>query len=293
MEEKYLGFNYAFEQIRIKSSWFDDEDRGKKNIYQKITYKGLYLYFTLYRFRVHKQENEHTFITSISLLRQETGYSTEEIFELLKKMKSTKIIDIKNISRWDYLYTTDSNGGKLILDKNILVIEAIDTFSILNYKEEVKDYYIYVDLKLMEYYKGKGLNEKHMTLYCFINKWNNNLEHKMYMSLEKMAEKLDFDKDHVHKMIYEMNRAYVLSSTKQRRQSKHGFYFEHYILDELKKKDDFIKNYAKNIDLLISKAEKRKQQKKQKNVESNVFCDTKKEVKWEFGERPNSLEKSS
>jgi hypothetical protein len=75
--------NYTLHSIRIKSSWFDNLER-QKNVYQKITYKGLNLYFQLYKFRLHNQENEHTFITSISLLRKETGYSTQEVFELLK-----------------------------------------------------------------------------------------------------------------------------------------------------------------------------------------------------------------
>lgn len=41
--------NYTLHSIRIKSSWFDNLER-QKNVYQKITYKGLNLYFQLYKF---------------------------------------------------------------------------------------------------------------------------------------------------------------------------------------------------------------------------------------------------
>src|SRR5690606_20137760 len=127
----------------------------KKNVYQKITYKGLNLYFQLYKFRLHNQENEHTFITSISLLRKETGYSTDEVFDLLKKLKGAKIIKLQNVSRWDYLLDEEGN----IRDKDILFIEAIDTFPISDYKNVVDNYYIYIPLDLFDLYKQKGLNE--------------------------------------------------------------------------------------------------------------------------------------
>jgi hypothetical protein len=38
-----MKFNYTLHSIKIKSEWFDDKDRAK-NVYQKITFEGLYLY---------------------------------------------------------------------------------------------------------------------------------------------------------------------------------------------------------------------------------------------------------
>src|SRR5690606_6978090 len=84
-------------------------------------HEGLFLYFNLYKFKIHNQEKE-TFITSISMLRKETGYSTSRVFELLKKLKSAKVIDILNVSRWDYLLKDDGS----IKDKDILIIIATD-----------------------------------------------------------------------------------------------------------------------------------------------------------------------
>jgi hypothetical protein len=258
--------NYTLHSIRIKSNWFDDLGR-KKNVYQKITYKGLNLYFQLYKFRLHNQENEHTFITSVSLLRKETGYSTDEVFDLLKKLKGAKIIKLQNVSRWDYLLDEEGN----IRDKDILIIEAIDTFPISDYKNVGDNYYIYIPLDLFDLYKQKGLNEKYFALYCLIKKWSQNEENKMWMSIQKMSKFLGFDKDYVNKMIYEMNRNYFLSSYRKRK-SDGTYFFEHHILDSTKKNeiDKFLEIHKSNIDKLIKRVDKKKNNKKSMEIENEL-----------------------
>ncbi|WP_368974696.1 hypothetical protein NST61_16985 [Caldifermentibacillus hisashii] len=258
--------NYTLYSIRIKSSWFDNLER-QKNVYQKITYKGLNLYFQLYKFRLHNQENEHTFITSISLLRKETGYSTQEVFELLKKLKSAKIIKLNNVSRWDYLIDEKEN----IRDRDVLFIVATDTFPIADYKYVSDDYYIYVPLDLFELYRKKGLNEKYFALYCLIKKYSQNTEQKMWMSIQKMSKFLGFDKDYVNKMIYEMNRNYFLSSYR-RVKSDGSFYFEHHILDSAKQKeiDKFVKVHQDNINKLIKRVDKKKSKKKSIDIKKEL-----------------------
>lgn len=245
--------NYTVSSIRIKSEWFDQIDR-KKNVYQRIGYKGLNLYFQLYKFRIHNQECEHMFITSISLLRKETGYSTDEIFELLKKLKAARIIKLLNISRWNYLL--DENDK--VKDKDILHIDAIDTLPLSNYTKCENNHYIYIPLDLFDLYKDNGLNEKYYPLYCLIKKWSNNIEDKMWMSISKMADYLEYDKDYVNKMIHNMNKCYLLSSYRRRRESGTGFLYEHHILDSCKsdKVDSFLKVHKSNMDSLVKRVSK-------------------------------------
>lgn len=261
-----MKFNYALNSIKINSAWFDQSDR-KQNVYEKITYKGLNLYFQLYKFRIHNQENEHTFITSISMLRKVTKYKTDEIFELLKKMKNAKIIKLENVSRWEYLI--DENGN--IKDKDILIITAIDTFPIDDFKKDDDKYYIFVPLSLFQLYENKGLNEKYYALYCLIVKWSQNQEHKSWMSIAKMAKFLGFDKDYVNQMIYNMNRYYFMSSYRKRN-GKGGFNFEHFILNNWKpvEIEKFIRIHKENMDKLISRVDNKKKNKKKMDIETEL-----------------------
>ncbi|MFC0235510.1 hypothetical protein [Fictibacillus phosphorivorans] len=283
-----MKLNYTLQSIKLKSEWFDDLGR-KKNVYQKITYKGLNLYFQFYKFRLHNQENEHTFISSISLLRKETGYSTEEVFELLKKMKSAKIIDINNVSRWDYLIDQDGS----VKDKEILIITATDSIPTFSKNEE--GFYIYVPLKLFEKYKEAGLSEKYYALYCLIAKWSNNIERKMFMKIEKIAKHLVFDKDYVNKMIYEMNRNYFMSSYRKSRKNDFGYSFEHHLLTSTIEKDveSFLTSHKENIEKLIKRIDKKKQKKQAANIEDEMDTVEEQEepvkqvqeVKWGFGKK--------
>lgn len=264
---KIIKLNYTLKSIRINSEWFDNLGR-KKNIYQKIGYKGLYLYFKLYKFRLHGQENEHTFITSIAMLRKETKYTTDEIFNLLKKMKSAKIIKMDNCSRWDYLL---DDGGN-IKDKDALMITAIDTFPLSDYSKNDDKFYIYIPLELFATYEEKGLADKYFALYCLIKKWSQNVESKMWMSISKMSEFLGIDKDYVNKMIYQMNRNYFLSSYKKKNKNGDGYYFNHFILDSANddKVDEFLKVHKSNMDKLIRRVDKKKKNKKATNIEQEM-----------------------
>jgi len=248
-----LNFNYTLQFTRIKSNWFDEN-----GVYKKIGYKGLNLYFQLFKFRIHNQDNDYTFITSISMLRKETGYSTGEVFNLLKKLKSAKVIKLENVSRWDYLL--DENGS--IKDKDILVLIATDT-----YKDEDK-YYINIPFDLFKLYEEKGLTEKYYALYCLISKWSNNAEGKMWMSIEKMAKFLGFDKDFVNKMIYQLNEHYLMYSNK-RSNHKNGYKFEHHLLKSAKPEDveKFLGEYKDKIDVFNKRVQNNRNKKKQIGVE--------------------------
>jgi len=258
--------NYTVNSIKINSNWFDDLGRSK-NVYQKIGYKGLNLYFQLYKFRLHRQENEHTFITSISLLRKETTYTTDEIFELLKKLKSAKIIKLENVSRWDYLL--DENGN--VKDKDILMITALDTFPLEKYESDGSRFYLYIPLDLFQLYENKGLSEKYYALYCLIKKYSQNIEEKMWMSIEKMSKYLEFDKDYVNQMIYNLNRHYFMCS-KRRPNGKGGYSYEHHILDSVKEDNinKFLEAFKEEMDRLIKRVDKKKKSKKAINIEEEI-----------------------
>lgn len=233
-----MFMNYTLSHIKIKSNWFEEKSK-----YIKIGHIGFDLYLSLFKFRLHKQEHNYFFITSISLLRKETGYSTLVIYEYLKLFKKLKIIKVENVSRWDYLL--DENGE--IKDKEVLVITAADVPNLIEdaNKKEIPvtedDYYVSVDLDLMEYYKDNGLNEKYYGLYCLMKKLSNgNPEGKSYMTIENMSEVLGYDKDYVNKMVHEMNKRNILYS-KKRRNMKKNHYFEHYLCPNMSKIDEFRK----------------------------------------------------
>lgn len=284
-----MKLNYTVKSIKIKSNWFDMFER-KKNTFQKITHEGLFLYFNLYKFKIHNQEKE-TFITSISMLRKETGYSTKRVFELLKKLKSAKVIDILNVSRWDYLLNDDGS----IKDKDILMIIATDipvTDRVPKVNEDGEaikndkggiiyidkpidedNYYLTIPFDMLEFYFNKGMNERHFAMYCLFQKWNKGyIDRKVNMRIEKIANVLNFHRDTVHRLIYDMNRNYVLASYKKRRKANHGYFFEHYVLENLKEEyvEWFVSTHKHQMDKLVERLDKKRNNKKNLNIEEEI-----------------------
>lgn len=225
----------ALQHIIISSAWFDCID-NKPSKYSKIDYDGLNVYFNLFKFRVANQESNYTFYTCLSMLRKATKYTSEHIIECLKKLKQNKIIKMKNLSRWDYLY--DENGK--CDDNKFLAIEAIDVPNTqLDDEDEVIDNWITVDLDFLEcHYEKVGLNEKFYPIYCLMRKLSCNTERKCFMSIEKMSEIINLDKDTINRMINKMNRVKVLYSRKIDNK-KSSTRFEHYICFGYKSIDSF------------------------------------------------------
>jgi len=277
--------NYVVGYVKIKSNWFDIVGRGSKNVYEKIgKYEGLNLYFQLYKFKLFNQEYADMFITSISLLRKETGYSSMRIFGLLKSMKSAKVIKVSNVSRWEYLL--DENGN--VKDKEVLIICACDLpcterkekldvngnvvldgdgHAIIIDKPITKDdYFIPVSLGMIDKYKsvdmygtsnGKKV-DKYVAMYCLIMKWSNNLESKVNMRIEKIADILGIDKDYLHKMVYSMNRYYFMLSTRRVRKVAKGYMFEHFICKSDVKYNTFVEVNKDKCDKLVSRYDRGK-----------------------------------
>jgi hypothetical protein len=257
------------DNIKIKQNWFElIDDNNDNNKFIEIGYEGLYLYFSMFKFRLYKQEHNYMFITSISLLRKETGYASDIILTLLKLLKKKGILKFDGLSRWDILL--DEN--KKIKDKEVIVCYASDV-PILNMvsdngKEKeapstLDDYYINVDLNMLQYYSDIGLNERFIPIYCMMRGWNDtNTEGKSFVGVEKMAATLGYDKDTLNKMIHTMNRKYVLASY-YKDNKKEGEYFEHRICFSL----SLIHHYRDSghlkdqIDKNIKKWDKRKEKK--------------------------------
>lgn len=260
--------NFTMRNIKVKSSWFDFNDNENGLYDNKFLnmggYRGFYLYLSLFRFRVYNQEQDYMFITSISLLRKEMkGYTTKDIFKLLKLLQKQGVIKLNNLSRWDYLI----DGKDKIKDKDILVIVATDvpetkTVEDEKYgtKEEPVDhdnFYINVSLELLQHYIDVGLNEKYFPLYCLISRLSNfSVEKKSWMSIDRMAKVIGINKNTVHRMIIQMNKKYLLYSAKKRKKDgngKRGDNFEHHIARNMKGVEFIRKEYRDKINRYVKK----------------------------------------
>lgn len=257
---------YGLKDIKIKSNWFET------GIIKEIGYKGYNLYLQLFKFYTPRQENEYTFIVSISMLRKETGYTSSEIVELLKMMLKAKIIKW-NISRWDRMYENNK-----LLDDKLFIVWACDEpkttrTTVTKYNKEMvidkpntdNDKYVSVNLDLMQYYFDLELNERCYLIHTYIKKMSNSVEGKCWVSINKMADVLGIGDNYVHKLIHEMNRKYVLYSAyrlvdgymmidgKKKRKKR----FEHRVLTNIKGLDQFKKIFKDDIDKNVAKWNKR------------------------------------
>ncbi|MDU8675352.1 hypothetical protein [Paenibacillus polymyxa] len=253
--------NYTLKHIKIKSNWFDS---GGK--FSKMGIDAFLIYLTLFRFRLHNQDYEYTFLTSISYIRKETKLSKQETFDCLRLLKKFGIIDFENVTRWDRFLNTD----KTIPDDRILHIVATDVPNTtketndknITYDKPVteSDYYISVDLNLFDVYKSRGLNHSYYPVYCLLKKWQNNIERKSFMSIQKMADCIGYDKDYLNKLIREMNRQYILYSD-YRNNGKGSKYFEHHLMNTLQEETGFLRAYQEQIEKNIKKWDKKKRTK--------------------------------
>ncbi|MEH6957748.1 hypothetical protein [Neobacillus drentensis] len=272
--------NYTTVSIRIPSRWFDEPER-KMNTFQKMGgYKGFYLYLQLYKFRIHSQENEHTFITSISFLRKETGYSTDEVFQLLKKLKQAKIISISGVSRWEYLL---DEKGEIKEDKALIItVNERESFPIFDGFVKTEDFYIYISFKLLQMYESKGLDEKHFALHCLVQRLQHNESKVSYMAIETMANVLDIDKDTINRMIFNLNRHYLMVSWKKKNDHRRdgSYRYEHITyVDGIKYEnedanlsnwDGWLSNYKSDMDVISKRADKQAKRKSKQREKKKV-----------------------
>ena len=236
-----MKFNFTLDYVYINADWFSD----KNSLFGKIGEKAFFLYLTLFKFRLHKQDKYHVFLTSIGLLRKETGYKTSEVLELLLKLRRYRVINFEGYSRTEYFY--DEKGN--IKDKDVIIM----------FSEDAEwEYNIPVDLRMIQHYLDLGLKERYIGLYCLLRKLSNNIERKAYMSIEKMASILKIDKDIVNSMVYELNKRYLLYSWKVKVKKSNGEKsvkerFEHVLCYKYEMIDQFVDEFKDEIDKNLSK----------------------------------------
>ncbi|MBT2656636.1 hypothetical protein J7E81_15560 [Bacillus sp. ISL-18] len=272
--------NYSIQSIRIPSRWFDQPER-KMNTFQKMGgYKGFYLYLQLYKFRLHNQENEHTFLTSISLLRKETGYTTEDVFGLLKKLKAAKVISIAGASRSEYLL----DGKGEIKEDKILSITVCpgESFPIFNEFDKAEDFYIYISFRLLKGYEDKKLDEKHFALHCLVQRLQHNKNNVCYMAIETMSEILGIDKDTINRMIINLNRHQLMVSWRKKNEHRRGegsYRYEHITFEDngkyankdkgLSQWNGWLFHYKDDMQIITNRANRKAERKsKQRNKNS-------------------------
>ncbi|WP_199614438.1 hypothetical protein [Paenibacillus alkalitolerans] len=205
--------NYTLGNIKIKSNWFDE--KGK---YQKFGYKGFFLYLSLFRFRLHNQNEAYTFSTSLKELRQVTGYSKEDVLELILKLKKSKVIDFLNITNISsqLLHDPAYDHKHLLIaakDRPNLRIEVVEKNGKQTKKElpvTNDDYYINISTSLLEHMRSIGLNERHFAFLALLIKLSRGSENKATMKINKMADLLMMGDNNLNKMIRDLNRNHLL-----------------------------------------------------------------------------------
>ncbi|UNK19281.1 hypothetical protein MNQ98_04380 [Paenibacillus sp. N3/727] len=234
----------VYGNMKIKSNWFDSKKKNRK--IAAIGYKGLNLYLSLGKYRLVRLTNniEFRIHVTISTLRKETGYSSKEIIELLKILINQKIIRLIKPTRWDRLYDADgklkSNEQLVILATDVPVTTRVtsDDGKIEDQIKSDEDYYISVDLDMLEYYKTVGLDERYFPLYCLLRKLSNGTEGKAFMTIHNMAETLSMHHDTIHKYIKILNKMQLLCSDKTKNK-KDGFMFEHRLCGSVSQYNEF------------------------------------------------------
>lgn len=221
------NFNYSVDHMKIPSSWFDKQGRSK-SVYEKIGgYKGLNLYIQLYKFRIHNQSNEHTFLTTIKLLQEQTklmnkkGYTHDEIIDILKLLVKHEIIEIVGFKNLNLLKKEKKNIAENlnlhIVGLNYLPLGEwnVEERQLQGVSEnDSRKFYIYVPLSMLAIMAKLGLDERHFALLLLIIKLKkrstkhkklNPIEQYCYMSLEQFHETLGISVGTIRKLLKDMN----------------------------------------------------------------------------------------
>jgi hypothetical protein len=287
--------NFVDDHILIKSNWFD-----KDGLISKTNCDVILLYLTLYKFRIKNQECEHFFLTSIKLLKKETGFTMDRTYELFKILIKHKIITC-DITRWDRYK-----------DNEVIIVKAIDyphTIRTQNEKgewydkpEDKDDQYVSVDLNLIQYYLDNGLSSEEIAMYCLLKKGKNKSEEgKTQWSIDSISKMLGLSKDKVHKIIVKMNRMYLLASdlkptgfrNVQGKQVK-VYKFEHYIFPRLADLEEYRNSWLrevieKNIKRWDKQSKKKRKKINNKNMADNEVEDDIDETKLVFEDQLDGL----
>ncbi|KAA1191125.1 hypothetical protein [Paenibacillus sp. B2(2019)] len=258
--------------IKVKSNWFD-----KGNTFSKVGADAFLLYLTLYRYHIYNQD-KCTFATSLKMLKKETGFTIDKTKELFKTLIRYKIIEC-SVTRWDRY---EDDGFMLVTALDLPNTIREESKKGVQYDAPVTDadHYISIDLRMIQYYLDNSLRSSEVAFYCLIRKYSNNIEHKCWMSINKMADTLGMSNDKVHKMIHKLNRMRLMGS--QYRQNgtriingvkKMSYRYDHVIFANITTLDDFRKSFESIIDKNIKKWDKQKDRKNKPKTSVNPFID--------------------
>lgn len=256
--------NFTVNFVKIKSSWFD-----KDGIINKIGVNGFYLYIQLYKYFLHNQ-NKEIFLTSVYLLKKDTGFTESETIDLIKLLIRHKIINT-TVTRWDRYN-----------QKNNLIIEGTDlpqTHREVRGNTEVdvpnteNDYYIVLDMKLLQEYKKENMNITSYSIYALINKYISTLEIKSTISINEIALRLNISNDKAQKTIRNLNRSKFMYSKYRKVNSKQfgkSYKFEHYLFNRFSNLEEKRKIYEKEIQKNINKWNKEEKIMLNQEEDTNV-----------------------
>lgn len=226
-------YKFTMSSMLIKSSWFDG---NKKSMFQKMgKAEGFNLYLQLFRFRFHQGDiNEHYFRLSIGELKQFTKVnvkkklSLKKIAEMLETFEKLGIVKNHSFKDWKNLYDDEGNvkGDKTI------VLEATDVPDTIRKDEKDKnvtqdDMYIRISFELVDHIYSQGLTSDALALFYLIRKWSNNPpEHKAWLNINTMKDKLGVGNDKIVNGLKELNKLGVMATSVRHKNG--GVKYEHH-----------------------------------------------------------------
>lgn len=218
--------------FKIKSNWFDEF--GK--IYN-IKDKAFWLYLNL---RTLELKYEDTAIISVLMLyeilnKNNFKISKNEIIKIIQTLKANKLIDY------------DSNKYRIKTNKELIKIKFIDLPNIKRIdnidKPETKvDYYININMNVINYIIKCGLSHKHVIVYLYLSKFNN----KCYSSCKLISDSTGLGLNQINKYyLTDLEKSTKLICNVMLKGKNKNSYNYFLICNNIEKVDEFYKKNKK------------------------------------------------
>jgi predicted transcriptional regulator len=226
-----LIWDYRDSFCLVNKKWFEVDGWHNKFNNEKF----FYIYLTLFRFKVGEtEEGRPIFNISIRQLykvynRGKNINSCTEVSDMLTMLIKKKIVTPINTKGWSNFKEKENYFDLLI---------TLEDTSLSG-----EDNYTFTQLDVVDYMLKNGMGMKHVTVYMYmkftINPKNNN-DHKCWMSINKLADRLKFGDKTIAKCVSDMNKIGVIASHKLDNM-KGGTKFEHYLLKDMGQFEEFNK----------------------------------------------------
>jgi hypothetical protein len=226
-----LLLNYFEKYSKTSKKWF-----GNEGVYVNGDEKLFTLYLELFRFRIGENSEGNT-VFNVSVRQLYTHFnkgrniiSLGEVTDFLIQLSKMKIIKLLSYKSWNTLLKHDGHVNYSLLLEDISVDD--------------EEGYNYTPLDIIDYIFSQSTKyTKHVIFYMFMKNTINiktNKDHKCWMSVNKMADKLQFGDKTVAKCISDLNKIGVIASHKLDNM-KGGTKFEHYLLKDMGQFEEFNK----------------------------------------------------